>query len=105
MTQPHVDLPPILLIKEYHDSIMSFLYNYKLEEFLLLICNFNMTLAVSGMLEAGAKCQYIRTLACREAMYQFDSLSADVESVENLNVDYIIRVLVQYFPPVNSVSR
>ena len=38
-------------------------------------------------------------------MRQFYSLSVDVESTETLNVNYIIRGLAQYFPPVNSLSK
>ena len=60
-----------------------------------------MTLAASGTLEAGEKFQYLRNLVRREALRQFDSLSADVESTETLNVDYIIMSLAQYSPPVN----
>ena len=54
-----------------------------------------MTLAASGMLKEGTKCQYICTIARGEAFRQFDLLSADPESVENPNVDYIIRGLSQ----------
>ena len=54
------------------------------------VCNFNMILAASGTLEAGTKYQYLCTLVCEEAASQFDSLSADVEGTENLNVYYII---------------
>ena len=64
-----------------------------------------MILAASGTLEEDAKFQYIRTLVRGEALRQFESLSADVESTETLNVDYIIRVLSQYFFPVNFLSQ
>ena len=82
MTQPHVEPLPIPLIKENHDgkpdnffvklklhrypaSSMSDLYEFKmslcdngkLEEFLLFVWNFNMTLAEAGTLEADAKFQ------------------------------------------------
>ena len=48
----------------------SYLYEFKMslfdngetEEILFFVCNFNMTLAASGMLEAGTKNQYLRTL-------------------------------------------
>ena len=118
MTQPHVDPPPINLIKEKHygksdkDFVklklrrdptlhMSDLYEFKIslfengepEEFLLFVCNFNMTLAVSEMLKLGAKYQYLSNIFRREALRQFDSLSDDVESAETLKVDYIIRGL------------
>ena len=59
---------------------------------MLIVCNFNMTPAASGTLEAGAKYQCIYTLFCGESLRQFDLLSADIESVVTLNVDYIIRV-------------
>ena len=87
MTQPHVETPPIPLIKEKHNgnsdkyfvklklcrvptSPTSDLYEFKIslfdngepEEFLLFVRNFNMTLAASGTLEAGTKYQYLCTL-------------------------------------------
>ena len=71
---------------------MSLLDNGELEEFLLFVRNFNMTLAASGTLDVDVKCQCIRTLFHREVLRQFDSLSTDVESTETLNVDYIFRV-------------
>ena len=68
---------------------MSLSENFDTGEFLLLFRNFNITLAASGTLEAGAKYQYLRTLvrveALRhrvEALRQFDSFSADVEGTE-----------------------
>ena len=63
---------------------------------LLLVCNFYTTLAASGMLEAGAKYQYIRTIVHGEALRQFGSFHADVEGTETLNVYYIIRGLANY---------
>ena len=57
-----------------------------------------MTLTASGTLEAGAKVQYLRTIVCGEALRQFDSLYADVESTQKLNVEDIIKGIEQYFP-------
>ena len=82
ITHPHVDPPPIPRIKEKHDGKSdkyfvklklcrdptlstldlyelksSLFYNGETEEFLLSVRNFNMTLAASEMLEAGAKYQ------------------------------------------------
>ena len=130
MTQPHVEPLIIHLIKEKHDgksdncfvtlklrrdptSITSDLYEFKMsffdngepEEFLLFVHNFNTTLTESGTLEAGAKYQYLRTIAYGEALCQFYLLSADIKGTENLNVDYIIRGLAQYPPPVNFLSK
>ena len=82
MTHPYVDPPPIPLIQETHNGksdkksvklklhiyptlSTSDLYEFKmylfdngeLEEFLLFIRNFNMTLVALGMIKAGAKDQ------------------------------------------------
>ena len=102
MNQSHVYPLPFLLIKFNHDGKsdktivkiklrrdptlptsdlyelkMSFFENGDPEEFFFVL-NFNMTLAASGTLEAGAKYQYICTLVCGEALRQFDLLSAEV---------------------------
>ena len=71
----------------------------------MFVRNFNMTLAVSGTLEVGAKIQYLCTLVRGEALHQFDSLSADVESMQTLNVVEIIKGLAHYFPPVNLLLK
>ena len=130
MTQPHAEPLTIPLIKENHDrksnkysvklklrkdpiSPTSDLYEFKMslfengepEEFFLFVRNFNMTLAVSGTLELGAKYQYLHTLVRGEVLCQFDFFSSDVEGMETVNVDYIIRVLAQYFSPVNFLSK
>ena len=52
-----------------------------------------------------AKFQYLRTIVRGEELRHFDLLSADVESTETLDVDYIIRGLAKYFYPVNSPSK
>ena len=63
----------------------------------MLVHNFNVTLAASGTLDAGAKYKYLCTIVRNEALRQFDSLSADVEGAETLNIDYSIKGLAQYF--------
>ena len=130
ITQSHVDPLPINLLKELHDGKsdkdfvklklridptsstsdlyefkISLFYNGEMEEFLLFVRNFNTTLAASGTMDADAKFQYLCTLVHREALHKFDSLSADVESTETLDVDYIIRGLAQQFPPLNSLPK
>ena len=72
---------------------------------MLFVHNFNMTLAESATLKAGSKYQYLCTLVRGEALRQFDSFSVDVEGMETLNVDYSIRGLAQYSPPVNYLSK
>ena len=72
---------------------MSLFDNGDPEDFLLFIRNFNMTLAASGSLEAGAKYQYLCILVREEALCLFYSFSVDVGGTEILNIDYIIRGL------------
>ena len=49
-----------------------------------------MTLAASDMLVTCAKNQYRCNIVREEALHQFDSLSADVEYANHLNVEAII---------------
>ena len=83
---------------------MSLFDNGDPEEFLLFVRNFNITLSASGALEVGTKGQYLCTLVHGEALLHFDSFSADVESTQTLNVDDVIKGLVQYFPPNSSLQ-
>ena len=62
----------------------------KLEEFVLFVCNFNMTLEASGTLKPGAKIQYLRTLVRGEALRQFDMFYAEVEGATQLTLENII---------------
>ena len=71
----------------------------------MLVRKLNMTLVASGMLEAGAKVQYLHTIVRRESLRHFDSLSADVESTEPLTVEYIIKGLELYPPPVKFLLK
>ena len=64
-----------------------------------------MTIAASGTLDMGAKIQYLCMLVRGEALRKFDSLSSDVEIKETLNVEYIIKGLELYFPPVKLLSK
>ena len=59
---------------------MSLFDHGDMEEFLLFIRNFNMTLAATGTLEMGANIHYLRTLFQGEALHRFYLLSADVEN-------------------------
>ena len=120
MNHPHVEPPSIPLIQETHDSksdkyfvklklrrdptlSTSDPYEFKIslfanvdpEKFLLFVSNFNMTLAASGTLEAGAKMHYLRTRVQRETLRQFVLFSSDIESTQTLNVDDIIKGLTQ----------
>ena len=62
-----------------------------------------MTLVDAGTLEMEAKVQYLHTLLFGEELRQFDSLSIDVKNTEtSLDVDYLIKGLAWYFPPINS---
>ena len=72
---------------------MALFDNGKPEEFLLFIKNFNMTLEASGMLNSGAKIQYLHTLVHGEVLRQFDTLSAEVGSATSEKLTSIILVL------------
>ena len=120
MIHPHVEPPPIPLIKETDDGksekyFVNFklhryptfstldLYEFKFdliengdsEEFLLFVCNFNTTLTASGALQTGAKYQHLLTIVRGEELRQFDLFYADVEGTQTLNVEEIIRSLSQ----------
>ena len=76
------------------------------EEFLLFVQNFNMTLAIIGTHEMDAKIQYLRMLVHGGALHQFNLLSSGMENNDtSLSVDYLIKGLAWYFPPVNFLSK
>ena len=100
-----------LKLRRYPTSSTSDLYEFKMslfehgkmEEFLLFVRNFNMTLVATGTLETDMEIQYLRILVRRELLCQFDLLSANMENTESLNVDYYIKGLALYPPPVNLI--
>ena len=53
---------PTSYSSDLYEFKMAFFDNGDLEEFLLFVQNFNMTLAASGTLATGAKIQYLYTL-------------------------------------------
>ena len=125
MTQVYVELLPINLIKGKYDgksdkyfvkiilhrdlmSSTSELYEFNTslfvnrnpEEFLWFMRNFNTTLAASRIPDMGARVQCLCTLLHGYVLRQFDLLSVDVESTEPLTVEYIIKGLELYPPPL-----
>ena len=74
---------PMSTTSELYEFMMFLFDNGDLEEFLLFVCNFNMTLVASGTLDTDAKIQYLCTLVRGEALHQFDLLSADMEIHRN----------------------
>ena len=64
-----------------------------------------MTLVSSGMLEMGVNIQCLRMIVCGEALNEFDLLSSDMEMIKSLTVEYIIKGLSLYFPPVNLIIK
>ena len=84
---------------DFYGFNMSLFDNGEQEEILLFVRNFNTTLVMSGMLETGAKFQYLRTIVHGEDLCRFDSFSDDVESTEPLTVEYIIKRLALYPSP------
>ena len=63
---------PTSITLDIYDFIMSFFDNGNLGEFLFFVRIFNMTITASGMLEDGAKVQYLCRTVQREALRQFD---------------------------------
>ena len=127
MTQVHVGLPLIPLVKGKYDGkpekyfiklklrryptsimsnlnkfMMSLFDNGETEEFLLFMHNFNINITVSGALDIGAKIKYLCGLVCGEALRHFVLFTDDMESTDLLTVEYIIKGLSLYFPPVTS---
>ena len=90
---------------DLYEFKMSLFDNGELEEFLLFVRNFNITLAASGNLEEVVKFQYICTLVRVEVLRQFELFSSDVESTQTLNIEDIIKGLAWYFFPVNLLSK
>ena len=90
---------------ELYEFKMSLFDHGKPEEFLLFIRNFNTTLAVTRTVDIDVKIHYLCTLPHGEAFSQFDLLSTDMENTETLNVDYYIKGLALYFPPLNFLSK
>ena len=64
-----------------------------------------MTLAATEALYMDVKIHYLRMLVYGEALPQFELLSADLKNTETLNVDYYIKGLALYLPPMNSFSK
>ena len=54
---------PISPMLDLYDFKMALFNNVNPEGVLLFVCNFNMTFAASGILEAGAKYQYLRIIS------------------------------------------
>ena len=122
MTQAHVDNPPTPLIESKHNvnsdkyfiklklcryptSATSGLYEFNMalfdngesEEFLLLVRDFIITLAMSGKLEMGAKIQYLCDILHGKVLHNFYSLPNDVKIMNPLTVENIILGLASYF--------
>ena len=78
---------------DFYEFKMIFLDNSSLEEFLLLIRNFQMTLDASGRLTAGMNVGYLRTLLRGEALRQLGTLSIEVGSTTSEHLKLITLVL------------
>ena len=96
---------PTSSTSDLYEFNMSLFDHGVLEEFLLFIRNFNMTLAATRIMDTDTIIQYLCTLVSGEELGQFDFLSPDVENTETLNVDYYIKGLALYFPPVNLIAK
>ena len=59
---------PMSSTLDLYEFRMSFFDNGELEDFLLFVRNFNMTLVATGTLETGSNIQYLCTLIYGEAL-------------------------------------
>ena len=82
---------------DLYEFKMIFFENGDLEEFLLFVRNFQMTLEDSGALAASAKMQYIFTLLHGGALRQLDILSVEVGNTTTTHLNRIILILYTYF--------
>ena len=78
---------------------MALFKNSGPEDFLLFVCNFNMTRKMLGTLQAGANIQYCCMLVHGEVLRQFYMLSVDVENSTPLTWEDISLGLGTYIPP------
>ena len=65
---------------DLYEFKMALFDNGELEEFLLFLQNFQMTLKASGMLAAGAKIRYLHMIVRGKALRQLDTLSVELGS-------------------------
>ena len=84
---------------------MTLFYNGELEEILLFVQNFQMTLEGSEERAAGTNIQYYCTLLHGEALHQLDTLSVEVGSTTSENLKIIVLVLGTYSFLVNALSK
>ena len=82
---------PISGTSHFFELKISLFGNGEMEYFLWFVHKFNMTIAASRKLQTGAKDQYLCILVHGESLCQFYLLSADMESTNPLNMEYIIK--------------
>ena len=61
-------IDPTSSTSEIYEFMMSLFDHVKPDEFILLVWNFKMTLAATGIMETEAKIQYLITLVCGKAL-------------------------------------
>ena len=84
---------------------MALFDNGELEEFLLFILNFKMTLNALGRLAATPKLQYLRKILHEEALHQFDTLCAQLGRMTIAHSNRALLGLGTYFPHMNALSK
>ena len=64
-----------------YELLMYLFYHGELEEFLLFVQNFQMTLSATVTLETESRVQYLCKLVCGEALRQFELLYVDKKNI------------------------
>ena len=90
---------------DLYEFKISLFNNGNPEEFLLFVCDFNMTIPASGTLDTSTKVKYLCMIFHVYVLRHFDSLSAGVESTNPLTLEAIVLELGAYFFPVNSLLQ
>ena len=76
---------------------MSLFDNVDIEEFLMFIKNFKITLEASGTLSANAKFQYLHTPLRGESLHEFDTFCIQIKRMTITHLNQVILGLVTYF--------
>ena len=90
---------------DLYEFKMDLFDNGEMEEFLLFVRNFSMTLETSGTIMDDAYIQYLYMLVRGESLCLFDALSAEVGSTTPENLTSIILGLGTYFFPIITLSK
>ena len=77
----------------------------KPEEFLALPKNFNIAIDVTGATNPSGRIIYLHVMLRGQALREFDELQSQNSGSTNNHLKLIQEVLLEYFTPINSISK